>query len=314
MKLISKLLIFTSFLFLISCNDDDSSGGGSGPSSTPTGSISADLGVASATSYDETEGWSLPNVVAVINLGQISITAINQTTGEIFVILLPDNGVGIYNNNTENAGEGIATYQPVGESVAWTSIPGPPNSAPTFFVNITAIDTVAKTLDGEFIVRCNSTLNTSNYAIFQNGSFTEVPYSTDLDGGSGGAFGDGDVTATIDGNSWEATDVIASYQGFVDILNITASDDNDASIALNMPVTAEAGDVFDLSTFSQSYSAQYLQSTTSFFSAQSGNITITSHNTSTNEIEGTFEFDAGIFGQPTAHSITNGAFSVTYTE
>jgi hypothetical protein len=309
MKYLRVLFLSALVALFASCNDDDGGSGGSNDDSNG-GTISADLSVFSATGQTNNE-WSLPTVAANRFMGRITISATNQTTGETFALLLPDNGVGFYLNESFDPEAGLGTWVPSQGENGWSSL-GQPGEDPTFFVEITEIDTAAKTMDGLFTTVVYNTLDSNQLAFFENGVFNDVPYATTIDGGSG--LGEGTVTCDIDGTAFVQESIIATGQSFTNLINISATNAADEIISINVPIDTEAGDTYDLSNISQEYFANYTVNLNSFFSALSGNITVTSHDPDANTITGTFEFEAGVILQGVEHSITNGTFDVTYAE
>ncbi len=120
----------------------------------------------------QTSAWSLPTASATINFFEIEIMASNPVTNEKMVISLPNEGVGIYfsqntfNNSTTEYIVGLDTLISV----------YPTNNAFTL-VDITEIDNVAKTMTGTFQAGVFEPMDDTNFYIFQEGVFENVPFT-----------------------------------------------------------------------------------------------------------------------------------------
>ena len=308
------LLLFAAVALLTSCVDDDNNNNNNGPSE-PTGSISANQTLIEGPGTAPVESaWTLPTVSAIRFQGQLSITASNQGTGESLVFLLPDNGEAVYSNNTNDASLGVATWTPASGMNALSSIaPNDPGPTSSMFVQVTTIDTSAKVLSGMFTVLVKNTLDPANYALFEEGVFTDVPYGTEITGE--GDVGEGSLTCDVDGEPHVTNTFIATSQSFTNMIIITSASADESTVSLSLPSDVEAGTTLDLGTLTQDYLANYLSADGTAYQAVEGSITITSHDTENNTIQGTFEYGAaqGLLN-PAEIQITNGAFEATYTE
>lgn len=307
-------LLFATALILSACTDDNNGGGG-GPE-TPTGSITASQTLVTGPQTAPVESdWSLPTVAAVRFQGQLSITASNQSTGESLVFLLPDNGEAVYSNTSQDPNLGLATWVPSTGMNALTTIPTDTlQPVPSMFVQVTTIDTTAKVLSGIFTIVVKNTLNPSNFAAFQEGEFTDVPYGTEITG-PGGDVGEGTLTCDVDGEPHVTNTFIAMKQNFTNMIIITSASADESTVSMGIPSDVQSGTSFDLGTLSQDYLANYLSAEGTAYQAIEGSITVTNHDPDNNTIEGTFEYGAaqGLFGDPEIQ-ITNGAFQATYSE
>jgi len=305
MKTLSRVLFLASLLIFVSCNDDDDDNGPSTPA--PSGQIEAELTVVNATGQDTDNEWSLPVVTANRSLGQISITASNGATGESLVITLPDNGVATYTNDTSNPVDGLALYTRSSGTTPWSSIEFSDPDDVQFFVQITAIDTAEKTLEGIFFITTFSPDTDTDIAFFNNGALTDVPYDEEI---PTGGTGEGTMSADIDGASFTPGTVIAtSSLGSISVTGTTSM--GTTALSLSIPVDAAGGSTYDLGDFLSGATGQYVSGTSAYLTT-SGDLEISAHDPSAKTISGTFSFEAqDFFGSGNA-SVTNGTFDVTY--
>ncbi len=309
------MTILASSLLFVACGDDDGGGNGDGPAET-TGTITATRTVIPGENQQPIvdESWTLPFVTATRFQNRINITSIDESTGESLTFLLPDNGQGVYQNNTDDPLAGTVAWVPGEGEISLSSIaPNDPGPESSMVVQITNIDTTAKVLSGNFTTVVKSPMNPANYAIFQEGAFIDVPYSNEIDGGADG-FGEGTLTCDVDGEAFEQVTFLANAQPMIDKLNVTAVSADQISIGLTFPIDVESGTTFEFGAFTQEFAASYTYELTDFYSAIDGTMTVTTHNPDENFIEGTFSFDVGTTGGAVEAEIRNGVFEATYAE
>lgn len=127
--------------------------------------------------------------------------------------------------------------------------------------------------------------------------------------GTGGTGGNTSFFAKVDGAEFDEQTIIATEA--TGILGIIASKTDGASITIQLPSDVTAA-TYDFTTVG--YNATYKQNgATDTTLADSGSITITSHDTAARTIVGTFNFVSTPVASTTPeHTITDGSFSVSY--
>lgn len=246
---------------------------------------------------------------ASILAGIIQITGISADNKEI-TMTITDSAAGTYPVNQTTAS--FAAYANVDSSelYAYSTNQGSDSTQAGGTVTISKIDTVAKTISGTFSFKVYRDIDGREKTI-TNGVFTKIPYIRSLPATAA----TDTLKASIDGNAWTAVNIQANATaGQLTIIGAAAN--GSQSIGLLLPSNAPPGS-YALDGTNPSYLAAYTfvaNSTTSAFISTQGTLTITSNNTSTRRIRGTFKF-AGT--DPTGasaatHAITNGVFAVSY--
>ncbi len=138
------------------------------------------------------------------------------------------------------------------------------------------------------------------------GSFTKLKFTGD--NGGGGA-GDGTMQLDVDGNTW-TPDVVTAASALGLIALSGEKSDSEQTISFLLPNDITTG-TYDLAT--GEITAIYIAENELAYFASTGTFEVTTHNTTTNKFEGTFNFEGSDFGTGTV-SITNGSFDVTYLE
>jgi hypothetical protein len=288
------VILCLPLLILTSCNSDD----GGGPS-TPAAPV-----VFKANRLDntgQTTAWSLPTVSATMSFFDIEITATNPANNEQMIISLPNDGVGQY--FSQNTGNTSITAYITGQDTLISVYPS--NNAFTL-VEITEIDTVAKTMEGTFSVGVYDPMDNTNFYIFQEGVFENIPYTETT-------FGMGESTMTAQVNGAVFTPATILTVEFGNAVQISASSFTGQSIQISFPTNLAPG-TYGLGTNSANpaHTGIYTVGLTSAF-AQTGTLVITSNNAATSTIVGTFNFQAATLSAPiTNYSITNGTFTAEY--
>lgn len=252
---------------------------------------------------------------AIVNDDYIAITGLKASTGEIFQLTVPSNEVGTYTWDTTNTDETGFALAYVAASGGQAYISGPDDEGDfagldyvdTAILTISAINTVNKTISGTFQFTGGSFTESGDLQtkVFTNGVFTNISYEADTPAPTNNTF-----TAKLDGSNYVATNVFAAQMsGRVSIVGRRGTIEN---ISLSVPENATPG-TYEVDMFGDYISTYVANNTgTGSFAPDSGSITITSHNTETNRIKGTFHFTASSFFSPQTHSITDGTFDVGY--
>ncbi len=125
--------------------------------------------------------------------------------------------------------------------------------------------------------------------------------------------GDNYVRLSVDGTNYEQTQlsVSVSNQFGTEAISIVAPL-TDYSLLLNLPTSAQVGSSVSFDAISASTSITFSSPSATFF--PEGEYTVTSHDTNSRIMTGTFSFDAlaAPFDTTPALVITNGEFSVNY--
>lgn len=252
---------------------------------------------------------------AIVNEDYIAITGLKASTGEIIQLTVPSNQVGTYTwdtTNTDITGLALA-YVSASGGQAYVSGPDDEgefeglNYIDTAILTVTEINTVSKTVSGnfQFTGARFTEVGVLETKVFTNGVFTNISYEADTPAPTNNFF-----TAKLDGSNYVATNIFGTQlSGKIGIVGRRGNVEN---ISLSVPQDATPG-TYEVDMFGD-YIASYIANSTSSgsFAPDSGSITITSHDTQTNRIKGTFFFDAFSFFVPETHQITEGTFDVTY--
>jgi hypothetical protein len=209
---------------------------------------------------------------------------------------------GVYDLGVGSGNVGIFSPSTSGSAPAWSS-----NGNPACYgtLTVTVMDTVNKKISGTFEFKAwRATDNT--FREVTSGVFTNVPYTTTISGTGNNTF-----SVKIDGVTFNPA-VIAGVANMGNIM-ITASDNmGSKSVGLTIPETIAVG-TYPIGGIGATYYGQYNPNSATFTVSVSGALTVTSHNTSTNTIAGTFSFDSEpITGPPPTYVLTNGSFTITY--
>jgi hypothetical protein len=295
LKLSSVLSIFTLLILFSSCQKelkDDGNGGG--------GSVSGNFKA-------KIDGnWWVANKIANANktFGFISLNGESNDKKTLRILLL-DSGV---HNYTIDAGSvNTAIYIDSSTATVKTFTSGQASSPGQ--VSITAVDTANKTMSGTFSFKVHSQSD-STEKNFTEGSFTNIPYTTNLPIG-------GNPTDTfkvkIAGSLWTAPTVIGISGGGQ--LLITGSDPAAMkSVVLAMPSAVTPG-TYSFNITTGTYIGIYTPDAdpTHIRVSTLGSMTILEHNATTKRIRGSFFFTGSDIQNPLNFVLlTEGYFSITY--
>lgn len=256
------------------------------------------------------------NVQASVSATAISITGLRSGNNDFIQITLPAplNQVGTYTwaDATSNsvllgliysnsASEGFISAPSTGDFADY------PEYTDTAKVTVTSIDMQNKTISGTFQFT-GGRFNAEGALLkkeFTNGSFTNLSFA----GGTTTPTND-TFFAKIDGTAFNPTTITGNIlNGSLFVIGKKAGVEN---IAITIPASIVAG-TYAFSTFGE-YRVMYIADATQngTFNGDSGTLTIISNNTSTNKIKGTFNFLGESLFSTDTHTITEGAFEVSY--
>lgn len=285
-NMLKVLLGVLAVLLVFSCDNDDDNGGTS-PDGSMTATVDdvqweADLAAATflqnrlGLTGQASDGQTISLSLEMSTLSPITIT-VDQTSLSAVVYQEETGGQGFSSNGSEAAGGTVV---------------------------ITEVNTDEKWVSGTFESLCVRPLDGAEISI-QNGTFNKVPYTEELPGSTNF------LMAKIDNQDWSAINVTGSTTLGKIFINATDSEASE-TIGLTVPEDVETGS-YDLSAFG-TYTAQYNPNAQTFYSATSGTLSITEHNTTEKIIKGNFSFEAveNLGAGPGSASITEGNFSLTY--
>ncbi len=170
-------------------------------------------------------------------------------------------------------------------------------------ITIKSLNTANHTATGTFYFKANKS-GTHLLKTISSGEFTDMPY-TDLAPDPSNNV----MTAKTNNNQWVGTSVTASAFMASNQLKVSGTDGLE-TIELIMPANVVNGTYAIDNT---SYSGSYTQGVEGF-SVISGSITVTSNNTSTKTLTGSFALETQKNSDTSIEvSITEGTFSVVYT-
>jgi hypothetical protein len=295
MKQITLFLAIGLALGLGACGDDD---GGGGPSTAPTATLEASR----SSSFGGPADWSMSNPTAEYSLFEgLTINGVNTSTGEIFVMNVPELEVGQYLSEQLGTSGGTTTYVPQTNGAVYSTLS---DTVSVHFVTLTAVDSVGMTVSGTFQIVLWDASGERNLYFFDSGVFNNVPY-TDETFNIGG---DSELTATIDGAAFTAS-FSFSFE-FFGTLTISGSNDSN-SISLQFPTNLAVG-TYQMGIASANPTHTGTVGADDGLIANTGTLVITSNNTTTKVVTGTFAFAASNPGGTVTSSVTNGAFSIEY--
>ena len=170
-------------------------------------------------------------------------------------------------------------------------------------ITIKSLNTAKHTATGSFYFKANK-VGTNLTKTISSGEFTDMPY-TDLAPDPSNNV----MTAKTNNNQWVGTSVNASAFTASNQLKVSGTDGME-TIELIMPANVVNGTyTIDGSTYLGGYTQQV-----EGFAIMGGTITVTSNNTSTKTLSGTFSMEAQKLSDTSVEvSITEGTFSVVYT-
>ena len=230
------------------------------------------------------------------------ITAIKTDTDEIFTLRVESFELRSFSFEGVN---NVATYilnDPVSADI-WSTF-GETSSRGN--IKFTDINFDNNTISGTFSF-IGKNLSTASSKAFSNGSFSNIIRSSQ-------PISEDTFTAKVDGIVFQEISLFttANTIGTTNLISITANKSLNETISLNLNEDITPGE-YDFGSFiTQSYPTGLYTIDDDIYEAD-GKIIITSHDTNAKKISGTFNFDASpVISTTVAHSITEGAFSVSY--
>ncbi len=239
--------------------------------------------------------WAGTTNVASVTEDLITLSSIDGN-GEGFAISIFSEYPGTFTLN-ENS-DHVASYS--GSSgIYWTNA----DSLAGGQVIINDINTIDSTITGMFFFEVYDSIS-GTYKSITEGSFNKIDFSI-LHGG-----GNGTMILDVDGENW-MPDIISGISSY-GILNLSGTDfGSSRTLNFRLPLSITTGSYnFPLVG---NYYASYTESNEVYY-ATIGELSITKHDTATNEIEGTFNFDGTEETEASIIYITNGSFSIEYVE
>ena len=245
---------------------------------------------------------------ATIAQGLINITGISTNNLEISMTL-SGTGTGTYYLSQRSAS--LATYADIDSSFvyAFTTNEAPDTAQAGGQVTVTEIDQANQTISGNFAFSAYRAVDGTQKTITQ-GVFTKIPYTLGLSTTTNGDT----LNASIDAKPWVGKSIQAAVNAG-ELTIVGSSADGSQSVGLLMPANTTPG-TYPLDGTDPSYLGVYTvlaNATTTGLVSISGQVTITSNNTTTSRITGTFTFVAADPSNPSnVHYVTTGVFSVYY--
>ena len=169
---------------------------------------------------------------------------------------------------------------------------------------ITTIDTENKLISGLFYFDAIRATDNS-YRHITDGEFTNLSYGTSASGP-----GENTFTVDIDAEPFAPAAINGLILGGK--IRIVASDAQGVqSVSVSMPEDIAVG-TYDIGGGFSDYSGMYNPNASISTLSNSGTLIISTHDTGSNFIEGSFEFTSSEFVGPASFELTNGEFSVSY--
>lgn len=290
-------ILASSMVFMFTgCSKDDDNNSNNTPAAV-TASMTAKVDGVAWTSLSNRCAGSIMNGIS--NLTGIA------TDSTVIVITIQDEvaagdtvDIGFGSGNA-----GAFALDPNGTAFGWSSNG---NATCTGEFIVTALDATNKRMSGTFKFKAHRASD-NTFKNITDGVFTNVTYSTSISGGGSNTF-----SVKIDGVTF--TPAVISGTAFSGNILITGSDSQGSkSVGINVPDNVTPG-TYAMGTIGDTHYGIYNPNSSTYYASTSGSVTITSHNTATGAIAGTFSFVAAPFGGGSGANanLTNGTFNVTY--
>ncbi|MBA0885459.1 DUF6252 family protein [Flavobacterium undicola] len=283
------------------------------------GTVEPDPGSSSGVFKADFSGkpWTANETQAIVNSDYIAITAM-KTDGSFFQITLSHGTVGTYNWSTAtpttplvlaySLGSGQVPY--ISESNSDAANDGYVNYVDTAELVISSINKTTNIITGTFKftgVRFDNTFTKTEIKVFTKGQFS-VSFTTNNTSPSTNSFfckldGSDFIPTNVDGIKASNSITINGRRGSVETIGLTlvAGITPGTYDLENLPLGTN-----NIGLYNKDMSGM------NTFGANPGTVTITTHNTATKHIVGTFRFTGTSFFDVITHSVTNGSFDVYY--
>lgn len=293
-KLLLYFLIGVSSIFAISCSYDEFMY--EYEYTTPIPDALRDSTIGPADDYGSMHcviggsSWDSDTVWAIVSNNELYITGRNNTSNTEVKLKMSGSSSQTFLLGTAN---NWATYSE--SAVTYTDFNGS--------IVLSQVNTTEKLLQGTFQFEASEPGGNTRSIV--SGTFEDVTYF--------GEIYNNIWVADVDGSTWHP-DVVNAVLDYNQIVVTASNSSGNLSLEIYIPETANSADPpFEFDSLSVP-KAKYILSGTEYLS-KSGFITIADHNFANNTMEATFYFQAGELGNSQIeHTITNGSFSVTYTE
>ena len=318
-KSILTLLVLTLAFTTTSCDNepiDPALVVGNGGGNTGGGNTGGGSGGSFFRANFDGQTWNANTTQAIVNSDYVAITGMHSN-GSFFQITVPNGTVGTYNwagatsitslGLIYSAGSGQVPYTSLSNSDATNQ--GFTGYTDTAELVISEINTTTRKISGTFKftgVRYNSSLTQTETKVFTSGQFS-VPYTANNTSPSNNSF-----SCKLDGNNFVTTNVNGiKNSGIISLIGRRGSVET-ISLSLVENITVGTHTLENLPTGSNNVGMYIPDMSGNSFSSNPGTVTITTHNVSSKRIVGTFQFTAASLLGTSSHSITNGAFDITY--
>jgi hypothetical protein len=302
MKHFLKLtLILSILIFSSACDKDDEQ------DESPQVSMAATINLRDANGVLSSNPWSLPNVSATRRNGNITITAYNTESGEVFTLRVPDDGPAYYSNTSADNDPGYGSWRRNANSLTWYSNDLPEGTPGNFAVDLVEVNEGNNTITGTFFMPVFSPLNEMN-AFFQNGTFSNVPIIISEEND---AITENRVSFKVNGINFNPISIVVNQIENATELIVTATNATDGTLIFALPLNAVDSTQYTVGEEEGEVSINLQQPPFDPAPGLSGNLVIESHNQGAKTMSGTFEFEAGQLGIAN-QSITDGVFEVIY--
>lgn len=244
-------------------------------------------------------------IVNFVTDGEIIVITANKIdTDELFTIRVEDFGIGSFSFEGVNNSASYVENGRVSANI-WTTFKETTSKGS---IDFTEIDLVNNTISGTFNFIGENEVDGSSKS-FINGRFSNIKVSDQ-------PVTDDSFTAKVDGVVFEYISLFATDGvtiGTTQLIKISANSSLSETITIDLNADITTGEYDFGSVFTQTFpTGQYSTSVTDTYVAD-GKLIITSHDTASKRIAGTFSFEAkDILSSAVAYTITEGEFNVSY--
>lgn len=275
---------------------------------TPQKKITATLNLRDINNNLTSSSWSLPEISATRQNGNITITAYNSQSGEVFSLRVPDEGAAYYTNLGSDNDLGYAGWRKNPDALTWYSNAIGPAELGDFVMEIDELNESANTLSGTFFTVVHNPENEVENAIFQNGSFVNVPIVISDENDE---ITETKLSCKVNGINFNPNSIDVTRDLNGSFLILTASNSSTATLIISLPLDAVNLDEFSVGSGNNELEVSYQPASFGAQSGSSGTVIIETHNQGAQTMSGRFDFQVGESGTPN-HTITEGEFELIY--